>query len=104
MDSAGLDCNNTEFANALNREGIDGVTGGYPFYPTDNVWHRDANVYGTSGLPWSLRQTKPQHYPLPNAHDANTTTVRVDVHEQLGPDEARDLVSAIRKVARHFAR
>jgi perosamine synthetase len=104
LDSAGLDCNNTEFANALNREGIDGVTGGYPFYPTDNVWHRDANVYGTSGLPWSLRQTKPQHYPLPNAHDANTTTVRVDVHEQLGPDEARDLVSAIRKVARHFAR
>lgn len=102
FDPAKLDCTVTEFANALNREGIDGVTGGYPFYPTDNVWHREGNVYGTSGLPWSLRQTRPQHYPLPNAHDANARIVRVDVHEQLGPNEARDLLVAIRKVVNHF--
>jgi hypothetical protein len=67
------------------------------------VWHRDGNVYGSSGLPWSLRQTRPQHYPLPNAHDANATIVRVDVHEQLGLNEARDLLTAIRKVAKHYA-
>jgi len=103
FDPAKISCNSTEFANALNREGIEGVTGGYPFYPTDGVWHRDGNVYGSSGLPWSLRQTRPQHYPLPNAHDANATIVRVDVHEQLGLNEARDLLTAIRKVAKHYA-
>jgi len=104
LDRSRLDCTNLEFANALNREGIEGVTGGYPFYPTDSVWHRDAIVYGNSGLPWSLRQTRPQHYPLPNAHAANDAIVRVDVHEQLGPNEARDLLIAIRKIAKHFAR
>jgi hypothetical protein len=29
--------------------------------------------------------------------------VRVDVHEQLGLNEARDLLTAIRKVAKHYA-
>ena len=45
------------FGAALNAEGIEGVFGGYPFFPTDNPWHREAIVYGSSGLPWSILGT-----------------------------------------------
>ena len=102
FDPAKIPCTNTEFANALNSEGIEGITGGYPFYPTDHPWYRDAIVYGSSGLPWSLTQSRPAHYELPNAHAANRSIVRLDVHERLGLEEARDLVTAVRKVARFY--
>jgi perosamine synthetase len=103
LDSAQLNCNSQQFATALELEGIGGVQPGYPFFPTDQPWYRDAVVFGNSGMPWSLRQgSKPRHFELPNAHAANRTIVRVDVHESLGASEARDLVTAIRKAARHY--
>jgi len=103
LDSAQLNCNSQQFAAALELEGIGGVQPGYPFFPTDQPWHRDAVVFGNSGMPWSLRQeSKPRHFELPNAHAANRAIVRVDVHESLGASEARDLVTAIRKAARHY--
>jgi len=91
------------FSDALVAEGIDGVYGGYPFYPTEQPWHSEAIVYGSSGLPWSLVQEKPRSYDLPNAHAANKRMVRVDVHEQLGRREARDLVTAVKKIASYYA-
>jgi perosamine synthetase len=103
LDFAKLRCASDEFSGALEAEGIGGVAGGYPFFPTDHPWHRDAVAFGTSGLPWSLLQNKPQHFDLPNAHAANGAMIRVDVHEQLGPREARDLVNAVGKLARYFA-
>jgi dTDP-4-amino-4,6-dideoxygalactose transaminase len=103
LDEAKLACDGQQFALGLELEGIGGVSAGYPFFPTDHPWHRDAVVFGASGMPWSLRQEKPLRYELPNAHAANKRMVRVDVHEQLGPTEARDLVAAVRKLARHHA-
>ena len=103
LDFSKLRCTALEFCHGLEFEGIGGVQGGYPFFPTDHPWYRDAIVYGSSGLPWSIVQQKPKHFELPNAHEANRMMVRVDVHEQLGPDEARDLVTALKKLARHFA-
>ncbi|MEO8114127.1 MAG: DegT/DnrJ/EryC1/StrS family aminotransferase [Phenylobacterium sp.] len=103
LDSARLSCDGRQFATALELEGIGGVHAGYPFFPTDQAWHRDAIVFGASGMPWSLRQEKPGRYALPNAHAANQAMVRVDVHETLGPGEARDLVRAVRKIAAHYA-
>ena len=102
LDFSKLRCTSLEFANALDAEGIGGAQCGYPFFPTDHPWYRNAIVYGASGLPWSIVQQKPQHFELPNAHEANRMMVRVDVHEQLGPKEARDLTTAIAKVARFF--
>lgn len=104
FDPAMLTCNSMQFTVALQEEGIEGVSAGYPFYPTDQPWYRDAVVFGTSGLPWSLLpgQPKPQHFELPNAHQANQHIVRVDVHESLGADEARDLVTAIKKVVQFY--
>jgi dTDP-4-amino-4,6-dideoxygalactose transaminase len=102
LDTSKLRCNSEQFAAALLSEGIDGVQAGYPFYPTDQSWHRDAVVFGTSGLPWSMVQQKPRHFELPNAHQAVNTTVRVDVHEALGRNEARDLVAATRKIAEYY--
>ena len=103
VDSAQLKCDAQQFAAALEVEGIGGVQAGYPFFPTDQPWHRDAVVFGNSGMPWSLRkESKPQHFELPNAHAANLAIVRVDVHESLGGGEARDLVTAIRKAARYY--
>ncbi len=106
LDFTKLSCDNVEFARALEGEGIGGVTNGYPFYPTDQPWHRDAVVFGTSGMPWSLleNQNSPHDFKLPNAHDANKKIVRVDVHESLGQKDAYDLVAAIAKIATYFSR
>jgi dTDP-4-amino-4,6-dideoxygalactose transaminase len=103
VDRTDLNCNSQQFAAALELEGIGGVQAGYPFIPTDQPWHRDAVVFGRSGMPWSLRQQlRPQHFELPNAHEANQAIVRVDLHEALGPDEARDLVAAVKKIAHYY--
>lgn len=84
-------CSSGEFATALNTEGIDGVSAGYSFYPTEMPWYKDALV-------------KPPHFELPNAHRANEDIVRVDIHESLGSREAADLVRAVRKLATHFSK
>jgi perosamine synthetase len=103
LDTSELNCNSREFAVALELEGIGGVQAGYPFIPTDQPWHRDGVVFGTSVMPWSLREpARPQHFALPNAHAANRAIVRVDVHESLGAGEARDLVVAVKKVAQYY--
>jgi dTDP-4-amino-4,6-dideoxygalactose transaminase len=104
LDRARVRCDAAGFAAALLQEGIDGVQAGYPFYPTDQPWHRDGVVHGTSGLPWSLvLGPEARKFELLNAHAANAAIVRVDVHEALGPREARDLVAAIRKIAAYYA-
>ncbi len=104
FDTSKLGCDSQEFATALMEEGIEGVSAGYPFFPTDQPWHRDAVVFGKSGLPWSALagQPKPRQFELPNAHQANRQIVRVDVHESLGDGEARDLVTAVKKLAQYF--
>jgi perosamine synthetase len=104
LDASKLVCDSQEFARALEEEGIGGVFAGYPHFPTDQPWHRDAVVFGKSGLPWSALTgyPKPQHFELPNAHQATREIVRVDVHESLGEGEARDLVAAVKKLARYY--
>jgi perosamine synthetase len=104
LNTSKLGCDSQEFATALLEEGIEGVYAGYPFVPTDQPWHRDAVVFGKSGLPWSALagRPQPQHFELPNAHEANQQIVRVDVHESLKDGEARDLVTAVKKVARYY--
>jgi dTDP-4-amino-4,6-dideoxygalactose transaminase len=103
LDFGKLSCTAEKFGQALVLEGIEGVHGGYPFFPTDHSWYRDAVVYGSSGLPWSLTQQNPMHFELPNAHNASRQMVRVEVHEQLGAREARQLGAAIKKIARYYA-
>lgn len=104
IDPTQLRCTSQEFAIALDAEGIGGVSGGYPFYPTDQPWHQDAVVFGASGFPWSLNGGKPKQYELPNAHLANRYIGRMEIHEHLGMREAEDLVGAIQKLARYFAK
>jgi dTDP-4-amino-4,6-dideoxygalactose transaminase len=104
LDTSKLVCDSQEFARALEEEGIGGVYAGYPFFPTDQPWYRDAVVFGKSGLPWSALtgHPRPQHFELPNAHQATREIVRVDVHESLRGSEARDLVTAVKKLAQYF--
>jgi dTDP-4-amino-4,6-dideoxygalactose transaminase/predicted dehydrogenase len=102
LDSAKFGCDSAAFASALSYEGIGGVAAGYSVYPTDQRWYRDAEVFGNSGLPWSLNQEQPRPFELPNAREANRTTVCVEVHESLRFRHADDLVRAIGKVARHY--
>jgi dTDP-4-amino-4,6-dideoxygalactose transaminase len=101
LDPAVIGVTSQVFAPALAKEGIEGVNAGYSVYPTDQLWHCNAAVFGNSGLPWSLVQQRPRHYELPNAHQANARMVRIDVHESLGSREARDLIAAINKIARY---
>jgi perosamine synthetase len=103
LDSAEVNCNSQQFAVALELEGISGVHAGYPFIPTDQPWHKDAVVFGTSGMPWSLRTPRqPQGFGLLNAHAAHQAIVRVDVHESLGAGEARDLTIAVKKIEQYY--
>ena len=102
LDTSKLRCDSRDFASALLQEGIDSVNAGYSVYPTDQPWHRDAVAFGNSGLPWSLKQSRPHHFELPNAHAANRAMVRIDIHEALGASEARDLVAAIKKLTRYY--
>ena len=102
LDLSKLKCTNQEFAQSLYEEGINGVSAGYPFFPTDHAWYRNAIIYGESRLPWSLLQESPQIFELPNAHNASRMMVRVDVHEQLGLKDATDLVAAIKKIALYY--
>ena len=53
FDTSKLGCDCQGFAKALLEEGIDDVFAGYPIFPTDQPWHRNAVVFGNSGLPWS---------------------------------------------------
>jgi perosamine synthetase len=102
LDPARINCGSEQFAAGLADEGIGGVHAGYPFYPTDQPWHRDAVVFGASGMPWSLLQSKPLQFELPNARAASKAIVRLEVHELLGEREAKDLGTAIKKLAQHY--
>lgn len=106
LDPERISTSATTFATALQAEGIEGVSLGYPFFPTDHPWYRDRVVFGKSGLPWS-QTSRPdlgrEPFALPNARAANTNCVRVDVHENLGEGEAHDLASALRKLSGHFS-
>lgn len=103
LEFSRLCCDSHEFASALREEGIDGVDAGYSIYPTDQPWHKEGLVFGTSRLPWALGEDAvPRHYELPNARQANRGLVRVDIHESLGPREARELVAAIEKIAAYY--
>jgi perosamine synthetase len=105
FDTSKLGCDCQGFAKALLDEGINDVYAGYPAFPTDQPWYRDAVVFGKSGLPWSALpgQPEPRHFELPNARQANREIIRVDIHESLGAREARDLVAAIKKIVRFYS-
>lgn len=104
FDSAKISLDAQGFATALIAEGIEGVNAGYSVYPTDQPWHQKGAVFGKSGLPWSLNQQTPRQFELPNARETNKAMVRIDIHESLGVQDAKDIVAAIRKIARHFAK
>jgi dTDP-4-amino-4,6-dideoxygalactose transaminase len=102
LDRSKLRCDSQEFASALAEEGIDDVAAGYPVFPTDQPWHSEGMVFGASGLPWSMRQSKPQRFELANVRQAHQAIVRVHIHESLGTSEARDLVKAVIKITRYY--
>lgn len=102
LNLAKLSCDSQAFAQGLELEGIGEVYAGYPVHPIDQPWCREGRVFGDSGIPWSLVQEKPRTYELPNARLSNRSLVRIDIHENLGPREAKDLLTAIAKVVRHY--
>lgn len=104
VDQTVLRCDSQEFACALVQEGIEGAGVRHSVYPTDQSWYRNAAVFGKSRLPWSINQIRPRVFELPNAHQANRTTVYVDVHESLRMLHADQLVRAVKKIARYYTR
>jgi perosamine synthetase len=102
LDRSKLCCDSQAFASALAEEGIDDVGAGYPVFPTDQPWHSEGMVFGASGLPWSMRQSKPRRFELANVRQAHQAIVRIHIHESLGVGEARDLVKAVKKIARYY--
>jgi len=100
LDRSRVRCNaGRSSRRALIEEGIDGVQPGYPFYPTDQPWHRGHRRVRHQSLAMvdGLTGDKPRFSCSRTAHAANAAIVRVDVHEGLKSGEARDLVSANRQ-------
>lgn len=95
-----------EVVAALAAEGIEGVHDGYPFFPTDLPWQVDAVAFGDSKIPWALAQRDEgaRRFDLPNAHAANKSMVRIEIHEELGPQEAADIATALKKYADYVGR
>ncbi len=103
LDETQLNCNAAAFANALAEEGIGGVTIGYPFYPALQPWCQDANFFaGENNLAAKYECSLDETCGIINAIDSNAHMVRIDVHEDLGVVEARDLADAIAKLAVKF--
>lgn len=104
LDPSKLRCDSLGFAQALTNEGIEGAHPGLSIYPTEQSWNRNRATFGEGGPPWSLHGGAVEATGLPNAHEANRLTVRLEIHEGLGGAEARDLSAAIAKLAHYFRR
>ncbi len=95
-----------QFAKALEAEGL-------PFRPTYSntmtaaPWYKQRRVFGTSRLPWSSPQYKgnpDQEYPLPNTLATDASCFNLFIHENCGEQEAADVVRAIKKVEKAYAK
>lgn len=94
------------FCKALAAEGLP-VTVSYRHIPCEAPWFRNRAVFGKSGFPWSCSDYKgPKNpvYDLPNAIRATDTHFSIAVHENYGPREIADILTAIEKVESAYLR
>jgi perosamine synthetase len=95
LDESRIRCSPAEFAQALELEGIGGVSAGYSFFPTDHPWFQ----FGVRRIDTACASK----FELVNARAASRSFIRIDVHESLGAREGKDLAKALAKLAQYFS-
>jgi len=88
LDCDAITCSKIEFAEAVRAEGVD-LNPHYRFVVSD--W------------PY-IRPCLADDFDVPNAHDVCNRSFNLYLNERYGEREARDIVKAIVKVERHFAK
>ncbi|MBI2299834.1 MAG: DegT/DnrJ/EryC1/StrS family aminotransferase, partial [Armatimonadetes bacterium] len=89
------------FVSAVAAEGIP-VGWPYTSLTHEHRWFAEQVTFGTSGWPWRAPGYGGDPAPrpaLPVAREARDTHFNVYTHESCGPQEARDIVAAVDKVA-----
>ena len=89
-----------QFCRALAAEGIPNL----PDYPTavsEAPWFRDKAVFGNSGFPWDCSDYDGPRDPQScseNAMRSLQENIPLPLHENYGPQEAEDIITALRKL------
>ena len=111
LDTEKLNCSAGEFAEAVQQEGIP-MSGPYigsgregPLYR--NPFLADQNCYGNSHFPFDYGREKPVDYRLvrcPYGEALMERGVNIAMQPSMTGADVEDIVTAIRKVARHYGR
>ncbi len=94
------------FCQALAAEGIP-ATVAYRAIPAEYPWFRERRVFGASGFPWTCSDYKGPREPqahITNALRVVETHFNIAMHESYGDQEVADIIEAVRKVSKAYAR
>lgn len=100
IDTATLSVDKAAFCAALGAEGIP-VTASYEHIPAHAPWFRNQSIFGSSGFPWSASEySGPRNpvYEMVNARQAAAEHFNIGIHENYGPREIDDILTALKKV------
>jgi len=91
---------------ALQAEGIPCLPT-YPVLPCTAPWFKNKAVFGDSGFPWNSSDYTGSREPIArtaNAEKAMTDNIPIPVHENYGPEQADEIVAALKKVEEAYLR
>lgn len=100
IDLPRLKVDKNRFVEALIAEGLP-FENTYHVVPCHYPWAVERKVFGASGYPWTspLYKGEADHqYPLPNIKATNDCHMRLLIHENCGPAEVADVLTALAKV------
>ena len=95
-----------QFCRALQAEGIPCLPS-YPVLPSTAPWFKNKAVFGNSGFPWDSSDYAGSREPISrtaNAENAMTDNIPVLMHENYGPEQANEIVAALKKVEQAYLR
>jgi len=103
VDTSRLTVDKDAFAGAVAAEGIP-LMASYRHVPSEQLWFRERRTYGRSGYPWpSPHAAEAQAtFQLPNCDAVAASNFLISVHENWGPQEIGDTVTALEKVERAY--
>jgi len=100
-------CDKETFCRALSAEGILLTSSYIHAMPHLMDWYKNRAVFGKSGYPWASPAYKGdpnREFPTPNAISSMENCFNLTLHESWGTEEASDIITALRKVARAFGK
>ena len=100
VDADKLTVDKSAFAKAMAAEGIP-VGAAYRHIPSEAIWFKERRVFPGSDYPWGLpayQGDREAKFACANAVEAAESHFILSVHENLGEQEAADVVAALAKV------